>query len=52
MRTKSLYILLARGNHTLAQFFDKSISPTWSETVDLIPNLGETTIVDLSLQGF
>lgn len=41
--------LLARKSHTLKQFIHESISPTWSDTVDLIPNEGETTIVDISL---
>ncbi len=41
--------LQARGNHTLDDFINETISPTWSETVALIPNEGESTIVDISL---
>ena len=41
--------LLARGNHTLDDFIHGDVSPTWAETANLIPNEGETTIVDISL---
>jgi hypothetical protein len=33
--------LQARGNHTLDDFINETISPTWSQTVALIPNKRE-----------
>ncbi len=41
--------LQARGSHTLEDFIYERISPTWSDVVALIPNEGESTIVDISL---
>jgi len=41
--------LLARAGHEAKQFLNETASPTWRETVDLIPGDGNHCIVDISL---
>jgi hypothetical protein len=41
--------LLAKAGHEVKRFVDESNSPTWRDTVALIPGNGENTIVDISL---
>jgi hypothetical protein len=42
--------LYARDKHTISEFKDEnSSSPTWEDVVNIIPDDGNTTIVDISL---
>ncbi len=41
--------LLAKAGHEIKRFVDESDTPTWRDTVALIPGNGENTIVDISL---